>query len=154
MVSQAKMSAGAGLAQSRTMVFRRQPDQGELAARIRAAQAYAKLDRADMARALSTTPSTLDRKLGKRNEASELTWDDAWAAAAATGLPYAFFAADLDGRLRDLVPDDVPLPADPDPTGAIQRARAIAERVARQQPGNQQAEPDTHPGEGEKETGA
>lgn len=134
------------------MPFRRQPDQEELAARIRAAQGYAQLERADMAAALDTTPSTLDRKLRKRKEVSELTWQDAWAAADATGLPLAFFAADF-SRLNELVPDDVPLPKSRTPRGAIRRAQVTGKRAGRRLRGNPQASPGTHSGEDGKETG-
>lgn len=136
MVSQAKVLAGALMAGSPDVSFRRQPNQEELAARIRAAQGYAGLDRKAMAKVLNTTPATLDRKLRKRQEVSALTWDDAWAVADATGLPLAFFAADFD-RLHELVPDDVPLPA----SRVIEEAAKRSVRRRREQRGASEETP-------------
>lgn len=152
MLGQAKMFASLGLALSAPVKRQRQPNQDELAARIRAAQAYAQLSRGDMARALETTPATLDRRLRKRAETSELTWQDAWNAAHATGLPEAFFTADF-SRLHEITPVEVPLPRGAR-AAAIQQARDVAQRAGRRPSESPRAAPGTRPGAGGVGTGA
>lgn len=125
------------MAQWRPMALRRQPDQIEMAARIRAAMGYARVDRAELAAHLGTSPQTLDRKLGKRKEHSAITWDDVWATAELTQLPSAFFVADYD-RLGELVPDDVPIPA----SQVLVDAASRAARRRRKPPGASEGTPD------------
>lgn len=79
----------------------------ELMRRMRAAQGYAKLSRAEYARALNISPSLLDEKLGKRARRADIKPEEIPLAAAATGLPVAFFFADL-SRLGEVLADDTP----------------------------------------------
>jgi len=85
-------------------------DAEEIAARIRAARAYAKLRREDLAAAISISPSALDFMEGKRDVIRVPDVETQWKIAAACGLPAEWFAADFE-RLRQITLDGAAVPA-------------------------------------------
>lgn len=102
--------------------------QPEVARRIRAAMAYGRLSRAEVARIFSVNPTHLDRYTSGRTDyvpAAELLWE----LADQCDLPREFFYADLE-RLAELVPDDAPR------WTPSQRARARAQRAAQRLAGS------------------
>lgn len=125
-------------------------------ARLRAALKYGEISRETASRLLDTSPAMLSRYYSEKDTRYTPTVEQLRKVAEAAGLPFEFFTADL-SRLAEIVPAGGWMTApgsDEAGDAAIRRARALAERVARQQPGNPQAEPDTRRDEGERETGA
>lgn len=110
------------------------PEPEESARRIRAAQAYAKLSRAEMAEAIGRHPSVYDEMTGKRRQLRGASWDELRAIAERCGLPFEFFWADFK-RLPEIAPADA--------SPALLRLGSSAERLrAREREAARQARED------------
>jgi peptidoglycan/xylan/chitin deacetylase (PgdA/CDA1 family) len=81
------------------------PDPEEVARRVRAAQAYAKLSREQLGAAIGKSGSVIDEITGKRARLRGASWEELRAIADRCGLPFEWFWADLD-RLGAIAPDD------------------------------------------------
>ncbi|MDO8209278.1 hypothetical protein [Conexibacter sp. CPCC 206217] len=79
------------------------PDPEEVARRVRAAQAYAKLSRDELGRAIGKSGSVIDEITGKRARLRGASWDELRAIATRCGLPFEWFWADF-GRLGEIAP--------------------------------------------------
>lgn len=98
----------------------------ETAARVRAAMAYGSVGRVEAARAMGTTPGTLDRIAGKKGSETKLaTWQQLWQLADLVGLEPDFFAADF-ARLSEIVPAGSPTVVRPTSLGAGEAGSALA----------------------------
>ena len=84
--------------------MRSPPDPDEAARRVRAALAYAGMNRREAMRALSVSGSTLARMTGRKGgETRRVDWADLWAVADACELPREWFSVDF-SRLHEIVP--------------------------------------------------
>jgi hypothetical protein len=79
------------------------PDPAEVARRVRAAQAYAKLTREELGDAIGKSGSVVDEITGKRSRLRGASWEELRAIADRCGLPFEWFWADLD-RLGEIAP--------------------------------------------------
>lgn len=85
-------------------VFEIEPDWEEQSRRVRAAMAYAKMDRSAAARAFGTSPGTFDRIIGTKGKAERklATWKELADFAERCDLPREWFYADF-SRLGEIV---------------------------------------------------
>jgi transcriptional regulator with XRE-family HTH domain len=81
----------------------REPEQPEIARRIKAALSYGHVSRTAAAAAMSVSPSHLDR-FTARDARYVPSWSQLWALAEICGLPPEWFSADL-LRLSEIVTD-------------------------------------------------
>lgn len=81
------------------------PDPEQVARRVRAAQAYARLSRDELGQAIGKSGSVIDEITGKRSRLRGASWDELRAIADRCGLPFEWFWADL-GRLGEIAPRD------------------------------------------------
>lgn len=81
------------------------PEPAEVARRVRAAQAYAKLTREELGHAIGKSGSVIDEITGKRARLRGASWEELRAIAARCGLPFEWFWADF-GRLGEVAPAD------------------------------------------------
>lgn len=79
------------------------PDPDEVARRVRAAQAYAKLSREELGAAIGKSGSVIDEITGKRARLRGASWDELRAIANRCGLPFEWFWADFE-RLDTIAP--------------------------------------------------
>lgn len=79
------------------------PDPAEVARRVRAAQAYAKLTRDELGHAIGKSGSVIDEITGKRARLRGASWEELRAIADRCGLPFEWFWADF-GRLGEIAP--------------------------------------------------
>ncbi|ADB50179.1 hypothetical protein Cwoe_1752 [Conexibacter woesei DSM 14684] len=70
---------------------------------MRAAQAYAKLSREELGRAIGKSGSVIDEITGKRSRLRGASWEELRAIAARCGLPFEWFWADFD-QLGEIAP--------------------------------------------------
>lgn len=80
------------------------PDPEEVARRVRAAQAYAKLSREQLGAAIGKSGSVIDEITGKRSRLRGASWEELRAIASRCGVPFEWFWADF-GRLGEIAPD-------------------------------------------------
>lgn len=105
----------------------RRLDPEEVARRVSAARAYARLGRQELADALHISASTLDHIEGKRRSFRGAEWSELWAIADACGLPREWFSADF-SRLAEIVSDGPTFPARSAAQEHLRNAEQAAQR--------------------------